>query len=156
MALLLPSHQFRYRKLYSHVAQGHDSILLSVQDVKTYGAQVKRDEKQGEGEASDTLSSQSHGSPRTFRCMSDPILGNIYDGVNRARRYFPGPRPIGSQHDVTPWPIFVHACSTRAYPSLSIEHFMQKCTNILLKCYFSPIRSIRGRVSKYVTNGYKT
>jgi hypothetical protein len=32
--------------------------------------------------------------------------------VNRAQRYFPGSRPIGNQHDIDPWPLFVDVCST--------------------------------------------
>jgi hypothetical protein len=27
--------------------------------------------------------------------------------VNRADKYFPGPRPIGSHHNISPWPVSV-------------------------------------------------
>jgi hypothetical protein len=39
-------------------------------------------------------------------------------GVNRAERFFPGTRPIGSQYDIAPWPVFVDVCSIHILNSL--------------------------------------
>jgi hypothetical protein len=32
------------------------------------------------------------------------VLLLVEQSMNCAQKYFPGPRPIGSQHVVTPWP----------------------------------------------------
>jgi hypothetical protein len=46
-----------------------------------------------------------------MRLISSLIVVLLQEhGVNRAERYFPGSRPIGSQYDTAAWPVFIDVC----------------------------------------------
>lgn len=53
-------------------------------------------------------------------------------GVNHNQRYFPSPHPIGSQYDISPWPVFIDVCfiyvlnvvQTQKNPSFIIINFV--------------------------------
>jgi hypothetical protein len=79
-------------------------MLRSVQ----YGAEVNLDEDQGE--ASDMRISQSPDGPDKFHYLSNSIPNNTRLGVNRGCGTYPGPRVIGTGHNIAHRPVFVDIC----------------------------------------------